>query len=78
MILKGSSVYYEKLLINEGVTESVLEKSNILFDNSWLKDRELFSEVFEVFQYFKRNGYQIGIISDTSPLLPLTLEVLGL
>lgn len=70
--------YYEKLLISQGITENILEKSNILFDNIWLKERELFPEVLEVFQYLKENGYQIGIISDTSPSLSLTLEVLGL
>lgn len=70
--------YYVQLLLNEGISEEVEQKGRRLFENIWLKDRELFPEVLEVFSFFKNNGYKIGIISDTSPSLSLTLEAVGL
>lgn len=71
--------YYEELLKSEGVVESVREKAELLFSELWCNnDRNLFDEVIEVMEYFKHKGYKIGIISDTSPSLQLTLENLGL
>lgn len=71
--------YYEELLKAEGITDSVKEKVELLFSELWCNnDRSLFEEVVEVMEYFKNRGYKIGIISDTSPSLQLTLENLGL
>lgn len=71
--------YYEELLKDEGITDSVKEKSELLFSELWCNnDKVLFNEVIEVMEYFKSKGYKIGIISDTSPSLQLSLEKLGL
>ncbi|WP_066507576.1 HAD family hydrolase [Abyssisolibacter fermentans] len=71
--------YYEELLKAECIAESVKEKAELLFSELWCNnDRSLFDEVIEVMEYFKSKGYKIGVISDTSPSLQLTLENLGL
>ena len=71
--------YYEELLKAEGIADSVKEKAELLFSELWCNnDRSLFEEVIEVMEYFKSKGYKIGVISDTSPSLQLTLENLGL
>lgn len=71
--------YYKELLKNEGVTDSLKEKAELLFSELWCNnDRDLFEEVIEVMDYFKNRGYKIGIISDTSPSLQISLENLGL
>lgn len=69
--------YYRVLLKEEGVTENIDEKAERLFELIWLKNRELYPETVEVLRYFKSNGYKIGVISDTSPSLQKSLEVLG-
>ncbi len=71
--------YYEELLKYEGVFESIKEKAELLFSELWCNnDRDLYEEVIEVMEYFKIRGYKIGIISDTSPSLQISLENLGL
>lgn len=71
--------YYEELLKGEGITDLVKEKAELLFSELWCNnDRDLYDEVVEVMEYFKSKGYKIGIISDTSPSLQLSLENLGL
>lgn len=71
--------YYENLLIREGVTEDTSKKAQLLFAELWCnEDKVLYSEVIEVLEYFKEKGYKIGIISDTSPSLQISLENLGL
>ena len=71
--------YYYELLIDEGVQEDLQNRSELLFRELWCNnDRVLFSEVIEVLDYFKNHGYRMGVISDTSPSLQLTLEQLGL
>ncbi len=71
--------YYEQLLRNEGVLDSIEEKAELLFTELWCNnDRDLYEEVIEVMEYFKKRGYKIGVISDTSPSLQITLENLGL
>lgn len=71
--------YYEELLKSEGVMDSVKERAELLFSELWCNnDRNLYDEVLEVMEYFKSKGYKIGVISDTSPSLQLTLENLGL
>lgn len=71
--------FYRHLLIGEGVTESISERAEKLFSELWCNnDRALFSETVEVLEYFKSHGYKMGVISDTSPSLKLTLERLGI
>ncbi len=41
-------------------------------------DRLLFPETAEVLDYFRRHGYQMGVISDTSPSLEYSLQQLGI
>ena len=71
--------YYYHLLVGEGVTEKVEEKSDCLLNELWCNgDRSLFSETIEVLEYFKSRGYKMGVISDTSPSLEFTLQQLGI
>lgn len=71
--------YYYHLLIGEGVSENIEEKAELLFKELWCNgDRALFSETVEVLEYFKKHGYKMGVISDTSPSLEFTLQQLGI
>lgn len=71
--------YYKYLLLGEGITENIDERSSMLFDELWCnKDRALFPETTEVLEYFKKHGYKLGVISDTSPSLEYTLQQLGI
>jgi putative hydrolase of the HAD superfamily len=71
--------YYYQMLLNEGIYEELEERADMLFKGLWCNnDRLLFDEVIEVLEYFKNKGYKIGVISDTSPSLQLTIEQLGL
>lgn len=71
--------YYYELLLEEGINEDLDSVADKLLNELWCnKDRLVFEEVIEVLEYFKGKGYRIGVISDTSPSLQLTLEQLGL
>ena len=71
--------YYRYLLIGEGITEALDERAELLFSELWCNgDRALFSETVEVLEYFKKHGYKMGVISDTSPSLEYTLQQLGI
>lgn len=71
--------FYKHLLIGEGVAECISERAEILFSELWCNnDRALFPETVKVLEYFKSRGYKMGVISDTSPSLKLTLERLGI
>ena len=71
--------YYRYLLIGEGVNENTEEKADLLFRQLWCNnDRLLFPETVEVLEYFRRRGFRMGVISDTSPSLEYTLQQLGI
>lgn len=71
--------YYRYVLIGEGVTEDVDNRAHRLFSELWCNgDRLLYPETVEVLEYFYRNGYKMGVISDTSPSLQYTLQQLGI
>lgn len=71
--------YYIQLLMSYGVEANLEEDSQVLFNELWCNnDRVLFSETEAVLKYFKNEGLKVGVISDTSPSLRLTLEQLGL
>ena len=71
--------YYYHLLVGEGVTEDVENKAELLVNELWCNgDRALFSDTVEVLKYFKKHGYKMGVISDTSPSLEFTLQQLGI
>lgn len=71
--------YYAQLLLYYGSNLNLQEDSEVLFNELWCNnERLMFSETEAVFKYFKDKGLKIGIISDTSPSLRLSLEQLGL
>ncbi len=71
--------YYRHLLLREGITENIDERALLLHNELWCNnDRLPFPETVEVLEYFKSKGYKMGVISDTSPSLELTLQQLGL
>ncbi len=70
--------YYALMLRAAGVTDDVDARAGILVDRMWLRDRVLYPEVKDTLAYFYRNGYRLGVISDTSPSLRLTLQALGI
>ena len=71
--------YYRHLLIEEGIEQDVEDRAEMLFNELWCNgDRKLFPETIEVLEYFKRNDYKMGVISDTSPSLEFTLQQLGI
>lgn len=72
--------YYEEILKEHGVTEKLQERSLILHNELWCSKNSsiLFDETIEVLEYFKSRSYKMGVISDTSPSLQMSLENLGL
>ncbi|QSX05805.1 HAD family hydrolase [Sedimentibacter sp. zth1] len=71
--------FYNELLKEFGVKNNMDEKSKILFDELWCNNNSLlFEEVVEILEYFKQRGYKLGVISDTSPSLQLTIEQAGI
>lgn len=71
--------YYRYLLIGEGVHNELDSRAEHLFSELWCNnDRLLFPETVEVLEHFKRHGYKMGVISDTSPSLEYTLQQLGI
>lgn len=74
-----SKRYYHHMLAGEGITESLDSRAALLFNELWCNNNRLpFPEVAEVLEYFKGHGYKMGVISDTSPSLELTLSQLDL
>ena len=70
--------YNALVLLEYGVSEHLPQRAAQIHDMTWLKDRAVYPEVVEVLEYFKSRGYKMGVISDTSPSLQLTLEAVGL
>ena len=70
--------YCRELLAWEGVTNHLEERSEELHQMTWLKGYRLFPETLEVLEWFRSHGFRMGVISDTSPSLPLTLEAAGI
>lgn len=72
--------YYNELLRVEGLSdEKDIEKYGLeLFDLMWLNDRVLFNDVLVVLKQLKKQNIKVGIISDTTPSLQKTLEVLNI
>ncbi|MDR1972380.1 MAG: HAD family hydrolase [Treponema sp.] len=72
------SEFIKLLLINEGITEKIDEKAKILTKNLWFFERKLFPETMGVLEYFNKNGYEMGVISDTDITLEETLKNVGI
>lgn len=71
--------YYWYLLEGEEIKEDLEQRAELLFSETWCNnDRLLYPETVEVLEYFKSKGYKMGVISDTSPSLQLTLEQLDI
>lgn len=72
--------YYRHLLLGEGVTSGVTARAGTLFYELWCENNPPvpYPETVEVLEYFRSNGYRMGVISDTSPSLELTLQKAGL
>lgn len=70
--------FYSLQLQRFHVREKIQERAEELFQILWLKDKSVYPEVVEVLEYFQSRGYKMGVISDTSPSLQLTLEAVGL
>lgn len=70
--------YYRILLEAQGVTDCLEERAEELREMTWLKGYQLFPETREVLDWFRGRGVRMGVISDTSPSLPLTLEAAGI
>ncbi len=70
--------YYQVLLREEGVTESVMEKAGLLFTRLWCKSIIPYPETVEALEHLRNNGYRMGVISDTAPSLRATLDEIGI
>lgn len=70
--------YFTALLRNQGIMEQVEARAGELFDAYWLKGIAVYPEVVPVLDWFAERGFRMGVISDTFPSLPLTIEAAGL
>ncbi len=70
--------YWEQLLLRAGVSDCLKERAEELHQLTWLKGLQLFPETLEVLDWFRGQGVRMGVISDTSPSLRLTLEAAGI
>ena len=70
--------YYCALLELSGVTEDIPGRAKRLFELNWCRNAVLFPDTVETLDWFRTNGYLMGVISDTFPSLELTLRGLGI
>ena len=72
--------YYKQIVENEceKSDQQTKQVADQIFENMWLKDKCLFSDVLPTFAELKKQGIKIGIISDTTLSLQKSLEALGL
>lgn len=70
--------YNQLMLEAYGITKDLDKCAEILHEISWLKSKKVFPEAIEVLEYFNQKGYHMGVISDTSPSLKLTLDAAGI
>ncbi len=70
--------YYRVLLSEYGVQGPLDRYAQQMHEATWLRSKAVYPEVEGVLAYFQSCGYKMGVISDTSPSLRLTLEAVGL
>lgn len=70
--------YYRELLMENGVSDCLEERTEELHQLTWLKGLQIFPEVREMLEWCRTQGLRMGVISDTSPSLALTLEAAGI
>ena len=70
--------YYKQICENEcgELTPKVEQVAAKIFEDMWLKDKCLFSDVLPTFAELKNQNIKIGIISDTTLSLQKSLEAL--
>lgn len=61
-----------------GITEKRQERADMLVEKLWYLKKLPYPETAEVLEYFKFKGYKLGVISDSTPSLEMTLEDCGL
>ena len=60
------------------MTADLEDRAEALFQLMWLQGYQPYPETVEVLEWFQSHGFRMGVISDTSPSLPLTLEAAGI
>jgi len=70
--------YYREMLRLAGVIEDTEERAETIFQLMWPGNPILYPETRKVLEWFKAKGFRMGVISDTGPSLPLTLEKAGI
>lgn len=70
--------YWRSLLLRCGISQRLEERAEELHRLTWLKGYRLYPETLEVLEWCCTHGLRMGVISDTSPSLPLTLEAAGI
>lgn len=70
--------YYRELLMENGVSDCLEERAEELHRLTWLKGYKLFPETLDILDWCRAQGLRMGVISDTSPSLDLTLEAAGI
>ncbi len=70
--------WYLYVFEDMGITEKTGERADLLVEKLWHLKKHPYEETVEVLEYFQGKGYKMGVISDSSPSLELTLENCGL
>lgn len=72
--------YYRHMLTGEGIGRDLDICATVLFRELWCENNPPvpYPETVEVLEYFHSQGYRMGVISDTSPSLELTLQMAGI
>lgn len=70
--------YYYELLLENGVEGQLEARAEELHQMTWLKGYQLYPETLKMLDWCRAQGLRMGVISDTSPSLPLTLEAAGI
>ncbi len=70
--------YYQLMLKEFGLWEHLDERATQILKLTWLRCLSVYPDVIGVLTYFQSQGYKMGVISNTSPSLELTLAAVGL
>lgn len=70
--------WYLYVFEDMGITENTAQRADMLVDKLWYLKKHPYPETVDVLEYFKNKGYQMGVISDSTPSLEMTLEGCGL
>ncbi len=70
--------WYLYVFEDMGITEKTAERADMLVEKLWYLKKHPYPETVEVLEYFRGKGYKMGVISDSTPSLEMTLEACGL